>query len=506
MLCASCFSSFAAPKNILLIIADDYGVDSNVLYNSTNNGALIAPTPNIVALATNGIVFRNAYANPVCSPTRACVLTGQYGFRTGVGDVIDTGSALTTSAFTLPKAFQTNAMLGYHLAQFGKWHLAQGPNSPRTVGGWTNFSGFIQGAVASYTNWTKVVNGSQMMNYSTYTTTEIVNDATAWISARGTNPWFAWVAFNAPHSPLHLPPTNLCPHYTTLLGTAFDINNRPELYYDAMIEAMDTEIGRLVNAVNRSNTHIIFMGDNGTPNNTLQPPIPNGRGKDTLYEGGIHVPFIISSPNVVSPNRTNDTPVSAVDVFATILEMAGINVAATTPTNVTIDSRSLMPVLENDTVLFRYAYSELFGTNNTTAQSGRALRNDQFKLIRYYDGHEEFFDLVSDPYESTNLRSAPLTGSPLTNYYSLSLKLAGYQATLTQPTIASSSFYAAQFSLTVQRATNLNYTLWRSPTFNDLGWFPLTNAIISTNNSVVTFLDTNATAAANFYRVVGSTP
>src|SRR5215213_5140701 len=103
--------ALAAQQNILLIIADDYGADSSSLYNSTNSGASIPPTPNVEALARNGVVFRNAYASPVCSPTRACLITGRYGFRTGVGDVVEgAGSAaLAASEFTLPEAFAANS-------------------------------------------------------------------------------------------------------------------------------------------------------------------------------------------------------------------------------------------------------------------------------------------------------------------------------------------------------------------------------------------------------------
>ena len=144
LLLAFCATANAAKQNILLIIADDYGVDSSSLYNSTNNGASLPPTPNINSLASNGVVFTRFYANPLCSPSRSCILTGQYGFRTGVGDVVGVGVALTTNAFTLPEAF-TNAALGYKLSQFGKWHLANPLNSPRTVGGWTNFLGCIPG-------------------------------------------------------------------------------------------------------------------------------------------------------------------------------------------------------------------------------------------------------------------------------------------------------------------------------------------------------------------------
>src|SRR2546428_14172214 len=105
----------AAPQNILLIIADDYGADSSSLFNSTNSGASLPPTPNINALARTGIVFGNAYANPVCSPTRACLITGRYSFRTGIGDAImgPSDPSLKASEFTLPEAFAANSGLGY---------------------------------------------------------------------------------------------------------------------------------------------------------------------------------------------------------------------------------------------------------------------------------------------------------------------------------------------------------------------------------------------------------
>src|SRR5206468_7387156 len=130
----------AARQNILLIIADDYGVDSSSLYN-TNASASLPPTPTIASLAQSGVLFRNAYVNPVCSPTRACLITGRYGFRTGIGDVIaGAGSpTLTAAEFTLPEAFAANASYGYQLAHFGKWHLNNAPSSPNNIGGWPHF-------------------------------------------------------------------------------------------------------------------------------------------------------------------------------------------------------------------------------------------------------------------------------------------------------------------------------------------------------------------------------
>ena len=483
----------AAKQNILLIIADDYGVDSSSLYNTNTPGSIatLPPTPNIASLVTNGVVFRNCYANPVCSPTRSCILTGQHGFRTGVGDIVDYGPSLTTSSFTLPKAF-TNAALGYSFSQFGKWHLAAGPNSPRTVGGWTNFAGSLQGAIANYTNWTKVVNGSNTPGYTNYATTDLVNDATNWITNKGTNAWFVWAAFNAPHTPFHTPPTNLCPSYPANTLT----NSRRQ--FEAMVEALDTEIGRLLSVVDRANTHIIFIGDNGTPGSVIAPPYSSSRGKDTLYEGGIHVPLIISGPAVISPNRTNDTPVNAVDLFATILEMAGSSAAAATPTNVTIDSKSLMGQLTGTNTVFRLAYAEEFGTNVAASAGGHALRDDRYKLIRFNDGRNEFYDLQTDPTELTNLNSS-LTTTQKQYRDRLQFWLYGY-TTNSGVTIASPAWSAGQFSCAVTNAAS--YALWRCDDLTTQFWSPVTNAIATTNGSVVTLVDPAPLTDHAFYNVV----
>ena len=147
-------ASAPAADNVLLIILDDYGADSSPLYN-TNAAASFPPTPKITALAQSGVVFQNAYAQPVCSPTRACMLTGRYSFRTGVGEAFIAGATpLSAGEFTLPEAFAANAALGYQCAQFGKWHLSNGMSSPNTIGSWPLFKGPIQGALPDYYNWT----------------------------------------------------------------------------------------------------------------------------------------------------------------------------------------------------------------------------------------------------------------------------------------------------------------------------------------------------------------
>ena len=485
------FYATAAPKNILLIIADDYGVDSSALYSSTANGATLPPTPNIQSLVANGVVFRNAYANPVCSPTRACILTGQHGFRTGIGDIVDNGISLTTAAFTLPEAL-TAAATGHAMAQFGKWHLASGPNSPRIIGGWTNFAGNLVGAIGNYTNWNKTVNGISNAGNTNYATTDLVNDAVSWINARGTNSWFVWAAFNTPHAPYHSPPPALCPSYPSNTLT----NNRRR--FEAMTEAMDTEIGRLLASVDRTNTHIIFIGDNGTPGSIIAPPYSMSRGKDTLYEGGIHVPLIISGPHVVSPNRPNDTPVNAVDLFATILELAGTSTTAAVPSNVRIDSQSLAPLLTGTNTILRRAYSEVFGASVAANVGGRTLRDSRYKLIRFNNGMDEFYDLQTDPYEVTNLL-ATMTTEQRAYYNRLQFQLNGY-STNTGDFIASSAWTNNQFSCTLTQAAS--YALWRCDDVSAGFWSQVTNASATTNGSAVTIQDPSPPPGRSFYSVV----
>lgn len=195
-----------AGNNVLLIIADDYGIDAQSLYNP---GGTTAPSPNINSLAASGVRFTQAYACPVCSPTRAAILTGRLGFRTGVGDVVSSVNSLADSELTLPEVITQNSNLGIAAGSFGKWHLSSGSptairNFPNTIGKWPHYAGATAGALPNYFSWTKTTNGEISTN-TTYATTDVVNDAVSWINTRtvGDQQWLAWVAFNAPHIPYH---------------------------------------------------------------------------------------------------------------------------------------------------------------------------------------------------------------------------------------------------------------------------------------------------------------
>lgn len=475
----------AQQRNVLLIIADDYGIDSSSLYNTTPPAAGLPPTPNIAALATGGIKFQNAYACPVCSPTRAAIMTGRRGFRTGVGDVIAPGSAngqLTAAETTLPEVFAANPSLGYSLAMFGKWHLATGATTPYTVGGWPYFAGTIPGALTSYTNYTKIINNAgsvtQTANYSVYATTDVRQDAATWISQR-TGPWFAWVAFNAGHTPFHVPPTNLHSY-----GSPTGNRNR----YEASIEAMDTEIGNLLASVNRSTTMIIFIGDNGTPGQVIQSPYNSTRAKGSLYEGGTRVPFIINGPDVVSPGRTVTEFVHVVDLFATILDIAGIPSTAE-------DSRSLKPLLQNQTDTRDRSFNELFSADDPTS-GGRTLRDSRYKLARLNNGTEEFYDLQTDPYEATNLISV-MTTEQQSYYHRLKYELGSY-TTSAVPAVTN-PVKGTSFSMSLAYESGKTYTLWRCTNLAGGFWAPVSSASQTINGATITLTDPTPPADRAFY-------
>ncbi len=429
----------AQDRNVLLIIADDMGIDSHSLYNSSGTADL-PPTPNIDALKLTGVQFRNAYAQPTCSPTRASMMTGRQAFRTGVTTAVSANDGqLTAGEFTLPKAFQANSSLGYAVAHFGKWHLTIGndmANDPANVGGWPHYSGSLNGGLiggnggtGTYTSWTKTINGitGAPNATTTYATTDTTNDAITWINAQGATPWFAWVAYNAPHTPFHKPPSGLHTYDTTVPSwNTLPIGANQRTHFNAAIEALDTEIGRLLSSMTPAvlaNTMVIFVGDNGTPPQVVQTPFSSTHAKNTLYEGGVRVPLIISGPDVVSPNRESADLVHVVDLYSTILEMAGINVATTQPAVKPIDSKSLMPQLLNQSVAAREILSESSGSTLADDVSGTTVRSGDYKLIHFTDGSERLHFLPTDADELTNLLLLPLSSNAQTAYDQLSANI-----------------------------------------------------------------------------------
>ena len=420
-------------RNVVLIVADDLGKDYCDIYpdHATNTVTLT----NVKRLLNRGVVFSNAWSNPLCSPTRAGILTGRYSFRTGVGDVVDgSNPKLNINENIIPKVLNVYSPNGISKACIGKWHLTTfapaGYNYPTTMG-FDHYEGSLFGAVGApgqlvnnYYNWAKITNGVSS-TCTNYATTENVNNAISYINSQpSTKPFFLYLAFNAPHTPYHLPPNNLLASNTTLSVTQADITANPVPYFQSMVEAMDTEIGRffdyLISTGKWDTTDIIFIGDNGDDPLVAQ----STPAKGSVYQGGVTVPMIISGPDVIAPNRTSNALVNTADLFATILELFGdTNWQSQIPTTV-VDSKSLLPILSNTATSVRpWAFSEVFRTTPLPSD-GKTIRNTDYKLLKFANGTEKFFNLTLNPTETINLLTGTMSATDISNYNYLCSEMA----------------------------------------------------------------------------------
>lgn len=380
----------SSKPNILLIIADDMGLDATPGYNI---GDVKPNMPNLVSMMNNGIKFSNLWSSPLCSPTRAGIITGKYGFRTGVTNV---GQTLSSNEQSI-QSYLDNMNSGYSHAVIGKWHLSNRDiNHPNTIGV-DEYAGVLGGGVQSYYNWDLVEN-MQSSNSTEYTTTKLTDLAINWVESQN-QPWFLWLAYNAPHTPFHLPPNAL--HSQGALSfdqSSIDANPLP--YYLAMLEAMDTEMGRLISSMSdeeKDNTVIIFIGDNGTPNQVVQTH-SSRRAKSSVYQGGINVPMVISGKNVARKGAEETALLGTIDLFATIAGIAGSDI---TEIN---DSKNFSSIFSASGVSVRdFVYSEI---GDDMSSINYTIREDSYKLIRFADGDEALYNLIEDPLESTNLLNA----------------------------------------------------------------------------------------------------
>ncbi len=382
--------------NILLIIADDMGLDATPGYTIGN----IKPNmPTLESLINSGLKFNNLWSYPICTPTRGSILTGKYGFRTNVLNVDD---VMPISETSIQKHLDNTASR-YNHAVIGKWHLSKNESHPTNMG-INYYSGSLGGGVQSFWNWNLTEN-EQTTTSTAYTTTKFTDLAIDWIGAQ-TQPWFLWLAYNAPHTPFHLPPSNL--HYQgNLPSDDASISANPLPYYLAMIEAMDAEMGRLINSMSdneKANTIIIFIGDNGTPNRVAQE-YENSRAKGSVYQGGVNVPMIVSGKNVTRINDTENALINTTDLFATIADIAG------TGTIEINDSISFKRLLSDSNADKRdYVYTEI---GYDSGNSDYTIRNATHKYIYFEDGTEALYDLNDNPLENPNLLDA--SQLPLSN-------------------------------------------------------------------------------------------
>lgn len=432
--------TLAQSRNVLVIVADDVGVDMVNAYGEGSDADGLADTSTIDGICQGGVLFRNVWSTPFCSPTRSSVQTGRYTLRTGIKFVTGVlGNQLSLCETTIPEVLDSLPTPTHDHAAIGKWHLGNSLNggdlAPNDAG-YGHYVGSLPCCVQpDYFHWSKTENGVTTPNFPDYATFDAVDETVEWVTGR-TRPWFVWLAFNAPHFPYQRPP-NLDPNGQPLHdvplpvptpGDTCDTTPLPDgavcttgsrqPCYKAALEALDNEIGRLLTELEEFDptlldaTTIIFLGDNGTPREATVCPFNTNHSKGTLYEGGINVPLCVSGP-VVAPSEVGQQKqdlVVAADLFATVLE-AATGLSLSDPafgilSGVTLDSLSLLPLVQGTQVgpLRDIAFSEVQGG----FVRGWAVRDERYKLIRAATtGGEEFFDLQADPFETTNLVPPP---------------------------------------------------------------------------------------------------
>lgn len=418
------------PPNVVIIVADDVGVDKVSAYAEGTNPP---STPNIDSIANDGVLFRNAWANPVCSSTRAALLSGLYGFRTGVGFYIsdpNTDIGLDPTQSQLPKMLNAH---GFATAAFGKWHVAGCPRhdgvcsgEPANAAAHPIESGFdsYAGALGNfkggedYCNWTKTTSrreGTRIVTEQVvshdYATLDTARDAVAYIERaiqQDHEPFFAWIAFNASHTPLHRVPENPIGCSASNEGTRLE-------RYDAMTEALDAQIGEVLAAIEpvRAHTIVIFLGDNGTIRHATLAPFVDNRSKGSPYEGGANVPFMVRGPRGVVGTGESTALINTTDVLSTVAELvvASLDVSGTARDSASFASNLRDPAAASSR---NWVYSEKFFPNGfrNFKRVDQAVRGARYKLIRRVDRKAtrvEFYDLKEDPFEKINLLSGTLT-------------------------------------------------------------------------------------------------
>lgn len=439
---SGCFPA-PPPKrpNFVFFLIDDLGWVDTGVYGST-----FYETPNIDRLASEGMRFTDAYAaSPVCSPTRASIMTGKHPARLNITDWIG-GSQ---RGMLLPAEYEhqlaheeiTIAELlkeaGYATGFFGKWHLGDAPYLPESQGFDLNVGGTGAGQPASYFYPYKAAEGRS--DYwdvphlvdgepGEYLTDRLTDEAIGFLQANSDKPFLLYLSHYAVHTPIESKeeltekyrdkaeslPEHSGPEFIAEHDRAFVRRFQDHAAYAGMVQSVDESVGRVLQTIESlgisDNTIVIFMSDNGgltTVANSRSAPtavFPLRAGKGWLYEGGIREPLIVKWPGVVAAGSICSDPVLSTDFFPTILEMAGLGLRP----NLHQDGLSLVPLLEQDGALDRDAlfwhFPHYHGSGN---RPSGAVRAGDYKLVEWFeDGQVELFNLSDDIGESRDLSDA----------------------------------------------------------------------------------------------------
>ena len=401
-LCVASAGGPERPPDVVIFLLDDVGyVDLQLV-----------PTPNIDRLAERGVSFERGYANPWCQPTRDAILrsvwTAKGHGKTCLPPVADT---LDSGELTIAKVMD---LAGYETALFGKWHLgtnrlnenSSDPGStydewrltPHLLGYESWLAGVPEnirqciGGVSGgrYNRWTRVDNGDVTIS-TEYQTTAMLNTFGEWaMKTPPETPRFAMVAFQAPHSPYNIPPPSILPASYNPPQTPTDREK-----FEAMIRSVDVVIGRMLESV-AEDAFVIVLGDNGTPGcspagcafDVTVPSQDPEKVKHTAYEGGVHVPFLVSHPKL-EPGSSRAL-VHAVDLLPTLAELTGVELSQK------VAGQSLLPALNGRDLDRDWVYV------HTDRYPQEAVITQRWKLMEI-GGRQVVHDLLNDPAEETPL-------------------------------------------------------------------------------------------------------
>ena len=382
--------------NIVLIVADDLGYGET----GAQGYATDIPTPHIDAIARNGVRFTQGYVSaPLCSPTRAGLMTGRYQQR--FGHEFNPGpKAKADAVFGLPRSEATLAerlqSLGYATGMVGKWHLGYSPEKTPTERGFDSFFGFLGGAHPYLPGGggAEVFRGSQAVTEKEYLTDAFAREAVAFIDQHRSEPFFLYLPFNAVHAPLQAS--------EKYLGRFAGIKDSKRRTFAAMLTAMDDAVGRVMGKLAElklsEQTLVVFVSDNGGPT----PTTSSGNGplhgyKGQVWEGGIRVPFMMQWAGRLPAGRVYDRPVMSLDIHATAVAAAGVPISPEWK----LDGVNLLPYLRgentgrpHDTLFWRMGEKH-------------AIRDGDWKmLVEQGATAPALFNLATDIGEKNNLAAA----------------------------------------------------------------------------------------------------
>jgi len=400
LMCMTCTGFAATAPRIVAILSDDHGYNDLGCYGSTE-----ILSPNLDQLAAQGVRFTSFYVtSPVCSPSRAAFLTGRYPHRYGLTGLRPVGSdVLSHDEKLLPEFLKTK---NYATAAIGKWHLGHTPGGHPLERGFDRFYGCLEGCVDYYTHLfhgktEDLYDGTNLVHrQGDYLTELFTEQAVNFIQENKDQPFFLYLAYTAPHYPMHVPPQK----YLDFYGFKPEEVNTHRLKYRTMVTAMDYGVGQVLNALDqcgiRDNTLVIFFSDNGGQFDQGGCNDPYRGQKHTDWEGGIRVPAIIRWPGHITGPKVCTDPVLSMDLFDLICQAADVNLPDDRPfdthdsSGLFLDGKSGEPRRD---FFFKYSSEKYF--------TGRAMRRGNYKLVSdtLTDTVNALYDLSSDPAETTDI-------------------------------------------------------------------------------------------------------